>query len=136
MIRASNLLIVLVVMLVLTACNSSSSTTEATIQFEDLPVGDRASGALLYQESINRAPTCISCHVLEGTNRATPSLIGYGAIAGERVEGLSAEEYSFWSIVDVGRHITPGYANVMYHTYADKLTAQQIADLIAYILSL
>jgi cytochrome c553 len=136
MVRSLILLMVISLMMVITACSPSSSSPEITLTFEELPAGDITRGEQLYIESINRAPTCISCHVLEGSNRATPSLIGYRLVAGERVEGMSAEEYSFWSIVDVGRHITPGYANVMYHTYADKLSAQEIADLIAYILSL
>jgi cytochrome c553 len=132
MVRSS--LILIVMLLFISACSPSSP--ETTLTLADLPAGDIARGAELYTQSINRAPTCISCHVLEGTNRATPPLIGYKDVAGERVEGMSAEEYSFWAIVDVGRHITPGYANVMYHTYVDKLSPQDIADLIAYILSL
>lgn len=133
MVRSSVLLVL--VMLFISACSPSSST-ETTLTFEELPIGDATRGAELYTQSINRAPTCISCHVLEGSNRATPTLIGYRDIAGERVEGMSAEEYTFWSIVDVGRHITPGYANVMYNNYGDRLDPQDIADLIAYILEL
>lgn len=134
--KRSLILMILMVCVVgvITACGSSSSETTHT--FESLPVGDAIRGAELYAQSINRTPTCISCHLLEGTHRATPSLIGYRAVAGERVEGMSAEEYSFWAIVDVGRHITPGYSNVMYHNYGANLTAQDIADLIAYILTL
>jgi mono/diheme cytochrome c family protein len=129
-------LVLVIVMLVVAGC-SPASVNEEPLRFEDLPTGDAVRGEQLFSQSINRAPTCSSCHMVEGAgNAATPSLAGYGAIAGERVAGQSAEEYSFWSIVDVGRYVVPRYANVMYHDYGNRMTPQDIADVIAYMLEL
>lgn len=129
-------IVLLCVALVLAGCNAGS-VNEAPLTFADIPtVGDAARGEELFRQSVNRGPTCISCHVVDGTGGASPGLAGYGQIAGERVAGESAREYSFWSIVDVGRHVVEGYANVMYPDYGQRLTPQDIADLIEYMLGL
>lgn len=120
----------------LAACDGGGNDGEM-MRYEDLPAtGDPVRGAELFTQSINRMPTCISCHAVEGEGgAASPSLAGYGAIAGERVPDMSAREYSFWAIVDVRRFTTPGYNNVMYDGYG-RLSPQDIADLIAYMLEL
>ncbi len=81
------------------------------------------------------APACSTCHLLEGRGGAGPSLAGLGAAAGARVRGQSAEEYIYNSIVRPARHIVQGYSNIMYNSYDEKLSAQQIADLITFLLS-
>lgn len=130
------LIAVLMMAGLLAACDGGSDGD--VLAYEDLPAtGDAARGEELFTQSINRTPTCISCHAVEGEGgAASPSLAGYGAIAGERVPDMSAREYSFWAIVDVRRFTTPGYNNVMYDGYGDKLSPQDIADLIAYMLEL
>lgn len=120
-------------LLLLSACGAQKSR----IAYENLPAtGDVARGAALYREPSNNAPSCLGCHSLDGTDAASPTLLGYGAVAGERVAGQSAHEYTFWSIVEPGRHIVSGYGNVMYNQYDRRLSAQDIADLIAYLLTL
>jgi hypothetical protein len=55
-------------------------------------------------------------------------------VAGERVEGESAREYTFYAIAEPGRYIVEGYGNAMYNRYDENLSPQEIADLIAYLL--
>ena len=64
------------------------------------------------------------------------SLAGLAAVAAERVAGQSAEAYLYWSILRPGRHLVAGYSNIMYAGYEDSLEAADIADLIAYLLTL
>jgi cytochrome c553 len=101
-----------------------------------LPPGDAAQGELLFQVSIQGAPTCTSCHLLDGQRLNGPPLNGFSQIAGTRVEGESAEEYTSISITRPAAHIVSGYANVMYNQYKARLTDQQLADLVAYLLTL
>jgi len=122
--------VMLLVVLMVAACQSE--TPQVTM--EDLPPGDAGSGEKLYLQSVNDAPNCASCH--EGDNLIGPNLAGYGEVAGNRVDGESAEVYTYWSIVRPARHIVQGYSNVMYADYEDVLEAQDIADLIAYLLEL
>jgi cytochrome c2 len=127
------LLILTIPFLILVACSSEPPQ----IAFEDVPEdGDADNGALIFTQSNNNAPPCASCHNLGTTNQAGPGLGGYGARAAERVDDESAEEYTYWSIVNPTRYIVTGFSNVMYATYDEVLSAEDIADLIAYLLEL
>lgn len=122
------LFVLLLLVIAVAACESEPPS----VVFEDLPPGDAGSGQKLYLQSVNDAPTCASCH--EGEGLLGPNLADYRTVAGDRVDGESAEEYTYWSIVRPTRHVIQGYSNVMYQEYEDVLTEQDIADLIAYLL--
>ncbi|MCL4239384.1 MAG: c-type cytochrome [Anaerolineae bacterium] len=102
----------------------------------DLPAGDAGRGAALFTQSINGSPACSACHSTDGSSSSGPPLDGYGQAAGTRVKGQSAALYSFYSILRPAKHLVRGYSNVMYSQYADKLSQQDVADLIAYMLGL
>jgi cytochrome c553 len=103
----------------------------------DLQVADAGSGEKLFYQSNDEAPACTACHAVTGADRGIGnSLDGIAARAGQRVRGQSAAEYLYWSIVQPGRHLAPGYANLMYADYEDNLEAADIADLIAFMLTL
>jgi mono/diheme cytochrome c family protein len=128
--RGLELIGCLLVLLVVAACNPK---TESAIDYEDLPAaGDAARGAELFTQAINSAPPCSGCH-MPGAS-ASPELMGFGAVAGTRVEGQDAREYTFYAIVEPARFIVDGYGNAMYNQYSEKLSEQDIADLIAYLL--
>lgn len=119
------------VLMALAACSTGAASLP-----DDFPEGDASNGAILFAETINGAPSCVSCHSLDGSALTGPSLQGYAERAGSRVEGQSAEVYTYQSIVQPAAHVVSGYANVMYTQYGDRLSDQQIADLIAYLLTL
>lgn len=130
--RISMVLIAILCVVVLTACQGN---TASVIPYTEVPPeGDIARGEQLFNEAINLAPSCASCHNPDAN--AVPDLTGYGAVAGTRVEGESAHEYTFYSIAEPGRYVLPGYGNAMYNQYDEKMTPEQMADLIAYLLSL
>lgn len=126
-------LLMLLILLALVGC---SPNPPSVIPYSAIPTtGDVARGEALFNETISLAPACSSCHTGQ-ENAASPDLAGFGAIAGTRVEGESAHEYAFYSIAEPGRFLVEGYGNAMYNLYDEKLTPEQLADLIAYILSL
>lgn len=102
----------------------------------DLPTGDAARGAQIFDQSINGASSCSACHAVNGGAKSGPSLENYGAVAADRVKDQDAETYTFTSILRPAKHIVQGYSNVMPSDYAEKLSRQDIADLIAYLVSL
>lgn len=106
------------------------------VAVDELPAGDAARGEHLFAQSVDGAPACSSCHTLDGTSGAGPSLQGYATVAAGRQSNTSAESYTFTSIVRPAAHIVSGYGNIMYSQYERRLSAQQIADLIAYLLTL
>ena len=103
----------------------------------DFALADPGSGEKLFNQSNDEAPACAACHTLTGADSGIGnSLAGLAPIAGQRVSGQSAQEYLYWSILRPARHLVAGYANIMYADYEDSLEAADIADLIAYLLTL
>ena len=83
-----------------------------------------------------RTAACNSCHLIGQLGGASPNLTGYGTLAGTRVAGQSAHEYTFYAITEPGQYLAENFGNVMPDKYDDKLKPQDIADLIAYLLTL
>ena len=125
-------LVWLVGLLLISGCSNANSIADV----DSLPEGNAEQGAVLFAESINGAPTCATCHHVTDEPFVGPALAGYSQRAATTVEGLSAVEYTYNSIVRPASHIVNGYANVMYPQYASKLSNQALADIIAYLLTL
>lgn len=124
-------LIVLFVLIVAACTPTAPGLTPA-----DLPTGDAAQGSALFNASINNTPTCVSCHALDGTRGRGPGLAGYADRAASAVRDQDAAAYTLASIIDPSAHLVSGFSNIMYREYAAALSPQQIADLIAYLLTL
>lgn len=118
--------------LIVMACAKEEPETSVL----ELPEGRAGIGASLFNQSINDAASCSSCHALSSARGAGPGMANYGDRAGNVVDGESAEEYTYWAILRPGRHLVSGYSNVMPSNYEDALSDQQLADLIAYLLTL
>jgi mono/diheme cytochrome c family protein len=109
---------------------------------KELPEGDAAAG-----EALTVSLGCTACHITTPTG---PAWLPSGEIPGigERAEAefslpeytgkaTSAEQYLFESVVDPNIYLSPGFASgLMPQTYGATLTDQNMADLIAYLLSL
>lgn len=98
-----------------------------------LPDADAANG-----QALTVSNACTACHSLEKDVKLVgPSWYGVGATAGERVEGQSAGLYLYTSIVEPNAYINEGYvAGLMPQTYGETLDDGQMADIIAYLLTL
>lgn len=125
-------LLLLLLLLLLAACSPEG----LDFAYGDLPPGDPVRGAELYMQSSGGSASCQSCHSLDGVKGAGPPLDGYAGVAGERVKGKSAEVYTFESLLRPSKHLVRGYSNMMPSDYAEKFSRQEIADLIAYLLTL
>ncbi len=124
-----------IVLALLSAC--SADAPSFALADLDYSLSDSGSGEKLFNQSNNEAPACAACHSLSGESSGIGnSLAGLANVAGQRVSGQTAEEYLYWSILRPGRHLVAGYANVMYGAYEDSLEPADLADLIAYLLTL
>lgn len=120
-----------ITLLVLAACASAApSATDVPLE------GDATRGETLFSEAISGAPPCSTCHTLNGEVLVGPSLQGFGAVAGTRIPDMNAEDYTHQSIVQPAAHLVSGFGNIMYNQYGQRLSAQEIADLTAYLLTL
>jgi mono/diheme cytochrome c family protein len=121
-------------LLLVAACTGSPAGQEVAL--EALPSGDAERGEALFSEVVNGAPACSTCHQLDDVTLVGPGLANFSDHAAGRVDGMSAEEYTYESIVKPAAHIVSGFSNAMYAQYDRQLSSQQIADLIAYLLTL
>lgn len=108
---------------------------------QQLPAGDATKG-----EALASAQGCVGCHVSTNTGPAwlaSGSQPGIGTRAGTRIsqsgytgKADTAEQYLLESIVDPGVYIVEGFQPIMPANFGESLTAQDAADLIAYLLTL
>ncbi|HLF03258.1 MAG TPA: c-type cytochrome [Anaerolineales bacterium] len=117
--------------------NPNAAGTDLTVE---LPEGDAANGELLFNGKGpgNQYP-CSACHSLqEGVKVIGPSLFGIATTAATRKEGYDAAKYLHESIVLPGDFIVEGFTSpsAMPATFADQMTKQDLADVLAYLLAL
>jgi len=123
----------------LVGCTSSPKPTQNWPQATFSPVSRQGSaqrGEQLFTTGVNGLPACATCHRTDTVSVVGPGLGGFAARAASRVQGLSAEEYAYQSIITPSRYLVGGFTNVMFDKYGEKLTTQDIADLIAYLMKL
>lgn len=143
------LLAVLAITIVLAACGGGS---EPAAPAEPAPAaatgGNAANGQALFSQSVLAGNAgCTTCHSLEaGKALVGPSMAGIGTRAAATVPGESAEQYIRTSIVNTNAFLAKGcnasdleaqcVAGIMPQDWPQKLSAQEIDDLVAYLLTL
>lgn len=128
---------VLSIVFLMVGCKKDNDSPEFGV--DDIPSeGDVDNGQQLFRNGDGGAVACSTCHSLEaGDDRATgPSMAGIARRAGSREENEDAREYLLNSIIAPGKTIVDGYSNTMPSNFGEELSHQQIADLIAYLITL
>jgi mono/diheme cytochrome c family protein len=109
----------------------------------ELPEGDAARGQQLAEGPLG----CTACHILSGVGPGWLPAAGFPGM-GERAETRLAEpgytgrattaaQYLFEAVVLPDEHVVEGFQpGVMPRGFGNRLTPQDLADLIAYMLSL
>lgn len=99
----------------------------------DTVTGDPINGQVLYNGDLG----CAGCHL--GDAPIAPLVEGtYTRIEEERLKdpllaGYTPEHYLVESIIDPAHYVVPGFQNVMLNNFGDRLTLQDLADLIAFL---
>jgi mono/diheme cytochrome c family protein len=97
-----------------------------------LPAGDAAAG-----ETTFTSAGCAACHSLQPDQRIVgPSQAGIAARGASQREGYPSELYIYESIINPSAFIVPEYQdNVMPKTFKDTLSPEDLANLIAFLMT-
>jgi hypothetical protein len=76
---------------------------------------------------------CIACHMPDG--QIAPSWEGLAEVAATRRPPMPADAYIYESIVFPGAFVVDGFGDVMPHDFGTKMTDQELADVLAYLLT-
>ena len=107
--------------------------------YADLPAdvaallpGNPANG-----EALSASAGCIGCHRLDDTNAViAPTWGGVAHTSITRVAGESPALYFYQSITEPNAFVVNGYnSGLMPQTYKDTLSAQDIVDVVSYLLT-
>lgn len=105
--------------------------------------GDPARGDQLYhaaaRSQLNVSLGCSTCHLQDANGAGPMANTTFARVQNERLTlpefaGYTPEKYFVESIVNPGKFIVPGFTDAMsVNQFGTKLSAQDIADLIAYL---
>jgi L-cysteine S-thiosulfotransferase len=117
-----------------TATQPSGPTPFPTKAPANTVTGNPANGKQIFTSS----GTCFSCHdVSTGNTLVGPSLKGIASRAGSREPNVSAHDYLYESITNPNKYVVKNFQpNIMPAMFKQMLSAQQINDLVAYLLTL
>lgn len=115
----------------------------------ELPAGDAERGKQLFAQQVKQASNtnaaCTACHsLIPGETKTGPSLAGVASRAATREAGKTAEQYIRESIQQPNAFIVPDSPafkgnngkSLMPEGLANLMAPQDLADLIAYLLTL
>ena len=142
-------LVLIVVVLALTACGGGGAAKPAGGESQPAAAagGNADAGQKLFSEPVIASagsPGCITCHSLEkGKTLVGPSMASIATAAAADVKkadykgtAKTAEEFLKESIVNPDVAVTEGFQpGIMPKTYT-KLSAQEVSDLVAYLMTL
>ena len=99
------------------------------------------TGAILFntfQETAGSGYACSNCHLVDSEKaNLGPGLLNIRERALTRVEGQSAAEYIYDSIIDPAAYLVEGFdAELMPKNWSEIYTDLEIFDIVAYVLTL
>lgn len=86
-------------------------------------------------EELTETYQCVNCHFSGEGNVIAPPFVGISERAAERKPPLSAPEYIYESITQPMAFVVPDYAPSMPQNFKERMTDEELGDVIAYLLT-
>ncbi len=115
-----------------------TETTSAPItadSYQDRVAALLANAQPADAEAVVEKYGCGACHRVGAANGIAPSWVGIAERAATRRPPLTAAEYIYESITDPGAYVVDGYPDVMPKDFAQRMSDQELGDIIAYLLT-
>jgi mono/diheme cytochrome c family protein len=115
------------------AVDAAGTNVEEILTQMDTLVGNAADGEALYGSSLLG---CAGCHLQEVNGPLTAAKWDdtiTNRLTLEQFAGYTVEQYLVESIVQPGAYTVPGYTVEMPDTFDDRMSVQDIADVLAYL---
>jgi len=133
----------MVFLLMVAACggDDADTATEPPATTQAVTAGDPERGRQIWDDGADTVLSggCSNCHSLDGSEKVgsfqAPTFQGISGQTGDRVPGVSAEEYLRESIVDPAAYIVEGYSDFMPKGFRILLSEEDIDNLVAFILT-
>ena len=121
-----------------TAEVTESATAEVT---PAVLVGDPVRGEDIFRHGLYGAPPCLTCHspVIAGRGGAFsigPGLKDVSERGATRIEGFTAPQYIEDSIRHPAHYVVIGFSPIMPTIFGEQYSDQDIADLVAFLMTL
>ena len=101
--------------------------------FNELPAGDAANGEQIFTVS----QPCHVCHTDQPIGPSFQDEPSLASLAATRRQGYPADLYLYESIVNPGAFVVPGYQDsIMPQNFAELLSKKELADLVAYMMTM
>lgn len=107
-----------------------SATTYQEVVTALLQDADADNGARLVEQY-----GCVACHRLGVATHVAPAFEGIAERAATRRPPLTAAAYIYESITNPTAYVVEGYQPAMPQNYPDRLSDQELGDLLAYLLT-
>jgi cytochrome c551/c552 len=113
---------------------AASAVVYATDEISGAPELDAEAASPLDGQSVFQAKGCTACHSREGVSggQIGPNLTGLVDRAGERVVGLTAEQYVSQAVLDPQAYIVDGFGGIEMPTL--PLSAEELEALTEFLL--
>ncbi len=117
----------LLALLLLAACGGQESNSQPVPTLDPIA----AQGKKVFSKE------CALCHALKpDAVLRGPSLHGIATNAATRIPGNDARDYIYNSILSPGDYVVDGFDNIMIDNFGEKLTAEEVDAVAAYLLTL